>query len=121
MFGIGLPELILILGLALIVVGPDKLPELAKSIAKGVLELKKAAGTLKDSIREEAEDKPWERVPPIEYPGADNLPDPVSETSEPDEETPDKKGVTTLKDDSHEDKKRLETPDSGQSDKNQEV
>ncbi|NOR09988.1 MAG: twin-arginine translocase subunit TatB, partial [Desulfovibrionaceae bacterium] len=41
MFGIGLPELILIMGLALIVVGPDKLPGLAKSIAKQILELKK--------------------------------------------------------------------------------
>ena len=40
MFGIGLPEMILILALALIVVGPDKLPELARSVAKGVLELK---------------------------------------------------------------------------------
>ena len=41
MFGIGFPELILIMGIALIVVGPEKLPELAKSLAKGVMELKK--------------------------------------------------------------------------------
>ena len=55
MFGIGLPELILILGIALIVVGPDKLPELAKSLAKGVNELKKTAMELKDSFDEEVE------------------------------------------------------------------
>jgi sec-independent protein translocase protein TatB len=53
MFGIGLPELILILALALIVVGPDKLPDLARSVAKGILELKKTATTLKDSLTEE--------------------------------------------------------------------
>ena len=40
MFGIGFPELILIMAIALIVVGPDKLPELAKSIGKGIVELK---------------------------------------------------------------------------------
>ena len=53
MFGIGLPEMILILALALIVVGPDKLPDLARSIAKGVMELKKTAEGLKDSLKEE--------------------------------------------------------------------
>lgn len=52
MFGIGLPELILILALALIVVGPDKLPDLARSVAKGVLDLKKTANTLKESLNE---------------------------------------------------------------------
>lgn len=119
MFGIGLPELILILGLALIVVGPDKLPELAKSIAKGVMELKKAAGTLKDSIREETEDKPWEKVRPIEYPGADNLPDQVSEPGKPDEDGPDKETVTTVHDDSPQDEKRLEISDFDKSEKNQ--
>lgn len=53
MFGIGLPEMILILALALIVVGPDKLPDLARSVAKGIMELKKAAEGLKESFTEE--------------------------------------------------------------------
>lgn len=52
MFGIGLPELILILALALIVVGPDKLPDLARSVAKGILELKNTANNLKESLNE---------------------------------------------------------------------
>ena len=56
MFGIGLPELILIMGVALIVVGPDKLPELAKSLGKGIVELKKAASSLKESLNEEDEE-----------------------------------------------------------------
>lgn len=53
MFGIGLPELIVILGLALIVVGPDKLPDLARSIAKGILELKKMAEEVKEGLAKE--------------------------------------------------------------------
>ncbi len=57
MFGIGLPELILIMGLALIVVGPDKLPGLAKTVAKQILELKKAADSLKDSLNEELKEE----------------------------------------------------------------
>ena len=53
MFGIGLPEMILILALALIVVGPDKLPDLARSLAKGLMELKKTAEGLKQTLSEE--------------------------------------------------------------------
>jgi len=53
MFGIGLPELILIMAVALIVVGPEKLPDLARGLAKQFFELKKAANVLKDSLSEE--------------------------------------------------------------------
>lgn len=55
MFGIGLPELILIMAVALIVVGPEKLPELAKALGKGIVELKKAASSLKESLEDEDE------------------------------------------------------------------
>ena len=62
MFGIGLPELIIIMAVALIVVGPDKLPELAKSLGRGIVELKKAASGLKESLEEEDEDHPaWDQ------------------------------------------------------------
>lgn len=62
MFGIGLPELILIMAVALIVVGPDKLPELAKSLGKGIVELKKAASSLKESLNEVDEETPsWDQ------------------------------------------------------------
>lgn len=53
MFGIGLPEMLLIMALALIVIGPDKLPDLARSLAKGLLDLKKTAESLKTSMAEE--------------------------------------------------------------------
>jgi sec-independent protein translocase protein TatB len=71
MFGIGLPELILIMALALIVVGPDKLPELAKSLAKGIMELKGAASSLSDSLKEEVGEKPWDDVPGTDSPPVD--------------------------------------------------
>jgi sec-independent protein translocase protein TatB len=53
MFGIGLPEMIVILAVALIVVGPDKLPELARSLAKGIGELKKTMNQVKENLSEE--------------------------------------------------------------------
>jgi len=62
MFGIGLPELILIMAVALIVVGPEKLPDLAKALGKGIVELKKAAASLKESFEEEDEKQPgWKQ------------------------------------------------------------
>ncbi len=62
MFGIGFPELLLILALALIVVGPDKLPDIARSIAKTLVDLKKTAEGLKVSFEEE--DNPLKDIRP---------------------------------------------------------
>jgi sec-independent protein translocase protein TatB len=45
MFGIGMPEMILILAVALIVIGPKKLPDLAKSLGRAFGEFKKALDT----------------------------------------------------------------------------
>ena len=55
MFGIGMPEMLLILAIALIVIGPKKLPELAKSLGKAFGEFKKATHELKDSFEIESD------------------------------------------------------------------
>jgi len=50
MFGIGTWELVVILALALILLGPAKLPEVAKSIGKGLASLRKSADEVKKEI-----------------------------------------------------------------------
>lgn len=74
MFGIGLPELILIMAVALIVVGPEKLPELARSLGKGIVELKKAASSLKESFDEGVEEhSDWNEKNMDEHPNKELL------------------------------------------------
>ncbi len=51
MFGIGMPEMILILAVALIVFGPKKLPELGKSLGRALGEFKRATNDIKESIQ----------------------------------------------------------------------
>jgi TatA/E family protein of Tat protein translocase len=51
MFGIGMPELLLILAIALIVIGPKKLPDLAKSLGRTLREFKKATNEFKETIQ----------------------------------------------------------------------
>jgi TatA/E family protein of Tat protein translocase len=47
-----MPELLLILALALIVLGPKKLPELARALGKGMAEFRRATDELKDELRQ---------------------------------------------------------------------
>lgn len=54
MFGsIGMPELIIILVVALIIFGPRKLPELGKSLGRSLNEFKRASADLQNTLEQE--------------------------------------------------------------------
>ena len=54
MFGsIGMPELVIILVIALIIFGPRKLPELGRSLGRSIGEFKRASNELKSTLEDE--------------------------------------------------------------------
>lgn len=53
MFGIGFTEILLILGVALIIIGPDNLPGMAKSLGKGYIEFMRSFREMQRSIQED--------------------------------------------------------------------
>src|SRR2546423_12714638 len=53
MLGLSMTEVIIILGLALILLGPDQLPTIANSIGKGMREIRKATDDLKSTFEQE--------------------------------------------------------------------
>jgi len=53
MFGIGLPEMIIIAAVALVFIGPDKLPGVLRSLGKGLVELKRATSDVRSTVQDE--------------------------------------------------------------------
>jgi sec-independent protein translocase protein TatA len=51
MFGIGVPELVVILVIALVVFGPGKLPEIGSALGKGIRDFKKAFEGAEDELK----------------------------------------------------------------------
>lgn len=56
MFGLGFGELVLILLIALIFIGPKKLPELAKGLGKGLKEFQNAAKGFSDQLQDDQDE-----------------------------------------------------------------
>lgn len=58
MFGLGMSEIILIMAVALIVIGPKKLPEVAKGMGKGYAEFKKYMTDFKEAVNVDLDSEP---------------------------------------------------------------
>jgi sec-independent protein translocase protein TatA len=57
-FGLGAPEIIIILVVALLVFGPKKLPDLGRSLGQGIREFKRGTAGLKEELESSFKDEP---------------------------------------------------------------
>ena len=76
-FGLGFWEIAFILGAALLVFGPQKLPELARTLGRGLREFRNATDDFKNTIDAELHDNP---PPRSTKPEPEQLPETVAQT-----------------------------------------
>jgi Tat protein translocase TatB subunit len=97
MFGIGMPELLVIAVIALLVVGPKKLPDIAKALGKGLSEFRKvteeATDTIKETLRADDIKKDMDEIKDSLLYGKEkeeekNAPAPPAASTPPDSNTP---------------------------------
>ena len=80
MFGIGMQEILVVLVIALVVIGPKKLPELAKSLGKGYGEFRRAFEEMKNTINVDVKtEEEKENIRRIHENAASTPPPPVPE------------------------------------------
>jgi TatA/E family protein of Tat protein translocase len=72
-FGIGMPELLVILVVALLVLGPKKLPEIARSLGRGMAEFRRASNEFTRTLSASLDEPP----PPPPKPSAAETKSPV--------------------------------------------
>ncbi len=68
MFGLSFGEIVIIAILALLLLGPDRLPDAAKTIGKGLRDIKKATDDLKDQVEQEIYGEPKKPARPALVP-----------------------------------------------------
>ncbi len=74
MFGIGMQELLIVLVIALIILGPKKLPEMARTLGRAFAELQRATQDLRSSVDfDDATSDPDPYEEPEEEPAEDDL------------------------------------------------
>lgn len=64
MFGMGMTEILLILGIILVVLGPEKIPDVARMIGKTMKEVRKASNLLRDAVMIDDKPKPRKQAQP---------------------------------------------------------
>ena len=70
MFGLGFTEILVILVVALLVFGPDRLPELARNLGRGLAEFRRASSDLRRSVMEATEEPRQPAAKPAALPAA---------------------------------------------------
>jgi len=85
MFGFGMPQILIILAIALIIFGPQKLPELARTLGKALADFKRATNDFKASIEEESRIQAEHEAALKEAESAKAVPPETEEQAEPGE------------------------------------